>query len=228
MPVNQELKKIILEIKFKYNKRQSDIADDLGIKKTYLSDMINGRVPLTDNIANRIYELYSDVSRGPYSEINSSKKIKNEIIPVPEEDYMLVEFEDLEATAGTLGGNDLSVLPEKKTRLVPKEYGRGHFLVVRVHGHSMDDNTKRSISQGEELLIKQCFESDFNLPIRNKLFVIVTNEGSVVKQIKEIDRENKRIICHSFNPNWEDYPVYFHEILQIFTVEKKVRSSINF
>lgn len=71
MAVNQDLKEIILEIKFKYNKRQSDIADDLGIKTTYLSDMINGRVRTTDNIINKIHELYSGIANNNSNSIQS-------------------------------------------------------------------------------------------------------------------------------------------------------------
>lgn len=152
----------------------------------------------------------------------------NEITSVPEDDYMMVEYEDLETAAGMLGGGIIDLLPEKKKRLIPKEYAEGNYLVVRVSGHSMDDGTKRSISEGEEILIKECYENDFNLPIRNKLFVIVTKEGSVIKQISKIDKEENYIICHSFNPTWEDFKLSFSEILQIFTVEKKVKSNIIF
>jgi phage repressor protein C with HTH and peptisase S24 domain len=150
----------------------------------------------------------------------------SEITPVPEDDYMMVEFDDLETAAGILGGGNVEALPERKKRLVPKEYAKGLYLVVRVHGHSMDDGTKRSITEGEELLIKQYFGDIGNAPIRNKLFVIVTNEGSVVKQI--VDKTANAIICHSFNPSWEDYSIKIDEILQIFTVEKKVKSNIIF
>lgn len=202
---------------------------DFALKIGYLSESSFSQAirknPLPDELILKIKNVYSCFEEWIN---NNDKTIIQEVTPVPEDDYMMVEFEDLETAAGKLGGGDLSVLPERKRRLVPKEYKKGNYLVVRVHGHSMDDNTKRSISEGEELLIKECFESDFNLPIRNKLFVIVTNEGSVIKQIKEIDKENQRVICHSFNPNWEDYSISFNEIIQLFTVEKKVKSNIIF
>ena len=158
------------------------------------------------------------------------KSDNDEIMGVPENDYMMVEFQDLEVAAGRIGmgGGDISFLPETKKRLLPKEYAKGYYLVVRIHGHSMDDGTKRSISEGEELLIREFQDSLLNLPIRSKLFVIVTNEGSVVKQIKKIDTENKVLVLHSFNPTWDDYTVNFDEVLQIFTVEKKVKANIIF
>ena len=160
--------------------------------------------------------------------LDESKPIY-EVVQVPEDDYMMVEFENLETAAGKLGGNDITVLPERKKRLVPREYAKGSYLVVRVYGDSMNDQTYRSILNGDEILIKQYFDFIENLPIRNKLFVIVTDDGSrVVKQIKKVDKKNKKIICHSFNPLWDDYEINFYEITQIFTVEKKVKSNIFF
>jgi transcriptional regulator with XRE-family HTH domain len=59
----EKLKNIIAEIKFKRGLRQADIAGALGIKPTYLSDMINGRVPFSDAIKNKLSELFSDCSK---------------------------------------------------------------------------------------------------------------------------------------------------------------------
>lgn len=58
MPINQVLKRSISEVKFKFNLTQSEIAEKLGVKSTYLSDMINGRVPFTENISYKISELF--------------------------------------------------------------------------------------------------------------------------------------------------------------------------
>ena len=45
MPINQDFKNIIIRIKYEFNLNQSQIAERLGVKSTYLSDMINGREP---------------------------------------------------------------------------------------------------------------------------------------------------------------------------------------
>lgn len=210
----------IKDFRKKFKLSQADIAELTGVGIRTVKSWEYGERNISP-AAEKILESYT------YSTQSGIKNTHNsEVSPVPEDDYMMVEFEDLETAAGKLGGGDIEVLPEKKKRLVPKEYAKGLFLVVRVHGHSMDDGTKRSISEGEELLIKQYFSEIKNLPIRTKLFVIVTNEGSVVKQI--IDKDDDKIICHSFNPAWEDYIIKTSEITQIFTVEKKVKSNINF
>lgn len=61
MSINKDFKKAISSIKFNFELNQADIAERLGVKSTYLSDMINGRVPLSENISNKIYELFQIV-----------------------------------------------------------------------------------------------------------------------------------------------------------------------
>lgn len=53
MAINQEFKNLISRIKYEYSLNQSQIADSLGVKKTYLSDMINGRVPYNETMSKK-------------------------------------------------------------------------------------------------------------------------------------------------------------------------------
>lgn len=63
--MNQELKKTIGAIKVAKGITQSEIATAIGVKPTYLSDMINERVPYSASMKNRIYEIYSDCLPAP-------------------------------------------------------------------------------------------------------------------------------------------------------------------
>lgn len=63
MAVNQELKSLIELIKYSKGLKQSEVANQIGVKPTYLSDMINGRVPFSSSIKEQIYEVYSDCLR---------------------------------------------------------------------------------------------------------------------------------------------------------------------
>ena len=60
MAVNQKLKRIVESIKYSHRLKQADIAEQLGVKTTYLSDMINGRVPFSDKFKERLFEVYPD------------------------------------------------------------------------------------------------------------------------------------------------------------------------
>lgn len=120
-------------------------------------------------------------------------------------------------------------LPETHKRLVPKEFENGNFLVIRVDGDSMDDGTKRSLSDGDEVLV--CERQDFKideLPIKKSLFVITTREGNVIKQISEVNVEERYIVCHSFNPAYKDFKIAFADIFQIFIVCKVTQRQITF
>ena len=110
----------------------------------------------------------------------------------------------------------------------PREYKDGNYLVVRINGDSMDDGTKRSISDNDEVLIRLYTDTLDTLPMHNKLFVITTRSGYIIKQITKIDQKKQQITCHSFNPLYPDQFVDFENILQIFTVEKIVNSKIRF
>lgn len=161
-----------------------------------------------------------------------SKNGTQEVTPIPEQNYMMVEYVDLSASAGMLGGDFsadvIDKLPDTHKRLVPREYREGSYLVVRVNGDSMDDGTKRSLSDGDEILVRLCTDGMDTLPIRSKLFVLTTRSGHIVKQITKIDHNKKVITCHSFNPLYPDQVVDFNDLIQIFTVEKIVNSKIRF
>lgn len=99
--------------------------------------------------------------------------------------------------------------------------------VVRVSGDSMNDGTSRSLSDGDEVLVRELAPSEWeNLPIRNRLFIITSREGNVLKQIKEVNKEERYIVCHSFNTSFEDFTLNFDDIYQIFVIYKIVQKQI--
>lgn len=92
----------------------------------------------------------------------------------------------------------------------------------------MDDGTKRPLSDGDELLVKEKKLGILDeLPIRETLFVITSLDGNVLKQITEVNKEERYILCHSFNPSYEDYKIRFDNIYQIFVVCKVVQKQIS-
>lgn len=155
--------------------------------------------------------------------LNKNSKPKQEVTPIPYEDYMMVEYVDLSASAGSLGGSNVDLLPQTKKRLVPKEFDNGNYLVIRVNGDSMSDGTASSIPDGAEILVKEhIMHNGDKLPIRGNLFVICSSEGNVFKQIVEHNTEIGYIKCHSYNPNYEDYVIPMSEVFQIFIYKKIV------
>ncbi|MBR6250738.1 MAG: helix-turn-helix domain-containing protein [Bacteroidales bacterium] len=54
MTTNSDLKHIIVELKTKLNLTQAQLAERLGVNASYLSSVVNGRFPLTENLMTRI------------------------------------------------------------------------------------------------------------------------------------------------------------------------------
>lgn len=59
---NEEVAQIIATIKYKEGLKQSEIAARIGIKPTYLSDVINGRCPFSDELKQKIHEQFSYIA----------------------------------------------------------------------------------------------------------------------------------------------------------------------
>lgn len=211
----------------KLNKKQSEIIKDLGVSQAYVSALMNGKKRVGKEMAKKISKLYGfdegSILTGEGEMLKDEKKYVEEVSPIPYDNYMEVEYADLSTVAGRLGGYNPATLPEMKRRLIPKEFDRGNYLVVRVDGDSMDDGTSISIPDGTEILIKEYhLEKGEKLPIRGNLFVIVSTEGTVFKQIIEHNTEEGYIICHSYNQKYSDYRINLSEVLQIFIYRKIV------
>lgn len=58
MPVNQRLKNVISEIKYRTNLNQKGISDKIGVGYSYLSDLISGRYSLSEDISDRICKIF--------------------------------------------------------------------------------------------------------------------------------------------------------------------------
>jgi hypothetical protein len=221
---------------FRFNKyfeylgiTQDEFALKIGYPQSNINAILNNKRALGEKIINTYIipncpELNTEWLRtGEGEMLKEEKKYVEEVSPIPYDNYMEVEYADLSTVAGRLGGYNPATLPEMKRRLIPKEFDRGNYLVVRVDGDSMDDGTSISIPDGTEILIKEYhLQKGEKLPIRGNLFVIVSTEGTVFKQIIEHNTEEGYIICHSYNQKYKDYKINLSEVLQIFIYRKIV------
>lgn len=97
MAKNQQLKKLIDLIKYKRSINQAEIAAQMGVSVTYLSDMLNGRVDFNDTFKSKLYEVFSDCvieevqyAGGEQSNINGDNINGNNVtINKPEIERML-------------------------------------------------------------------------------------------------------------------------------------------
>ena len=224
-------KRLVSVLDYFFNGNVSEMARKTNVPQPTLNNIVANRLskPSAENlsrIANSIELLNSGWLLTGEGEM-IKQPVRNEVEAVPEDKYIMAEYADLRSFAGRLGGSDIEQLPETHKRLLPREYEKGNYLVVRVSGDSMNDGTSRSLSDGDEVLVRELAPSEWeNLPIRNRLFIITSREGNVLKQIKEVNKEERYIVCHSFNTSFEDFTLNFDDIYQIFVIYKIVQKQI--
>ena len=224
-------KRLVSVLDYFFNGNVSEMARKTNVPQPTLNNIVANRLskPSAENlsrIANSIELLNSGWLLTGEGEM-IKQPVRNEVEAVPEDKYIRAEYADLRSFEGRLGGSDIEQLPETHKRLLPREYEKGNYLVVRVSGDSMNDGTSRSLSDGDEVLVRELAPSEWeNLPIRNRLFIITSREGNVLKQIKEVNKEERYIVCHSFNNAFEDFILSFDDIYQIFVIYKIVQKQI--
>jgi len=98
---------------------------------------------------------------------------------------------------------------------------KGNYVAFEVRGDSMNDGTEESYLEGDRLL---CREIQSHLWVTSKLhirkwdFVIVHQEGILVKRIIDHNVDNHTITIHSLNDMYPNKVIDLAEVKQIFNV----------
>ena len=98
---------------------------------------------------------------------------------------------------------------------------QGNYVAFEVKGDSMNDGTEDSYLEGDRLL---CREIQSHLWVTSKLhirkwdFVIVHQEGILVKRIIDHNVDSHTITIHSLNDMYPDRVIDLAEVKQIFNV----------
>jgi phage repressor protein C with HTH and peptisase S24 domain len=132
------------------------------------------------------------------------------------------------AYAGYLNGyqnetymNTLPTIP-----FIADHEARGHYIAFEVKGDSMNDGTEESYLEGDRLLCREVqphLWSSSKLHIKKWDFVIVHEDGIIVKRIIDHDVENHTITVHSLNDMYPDRVIDLAEVKQIFNVVEMQR-----
>ena len=227
--------KDIIEIRKKLKLSQEGFAEQIGVSKNTVYNWENGsKIPdsRAKMLRSFIYKENAEVKNlNVQVDKTFIRRKVNEIKDVPFDYFMEAEYLSIKVQAGYLAGlEDNQPIPLQKM-LVPKEFEKGFYKVIEIEGDSMNDGTPRSICDGDKLLLKEVEGGNYlkkTLPYRNNLFVIVSKEGIVCKQIIAQNIEKECIICHSFNSLHTDYEICFEDIHQLFYVKKLVERKIKF
>jgi len=211
---------------------QEKLAKIIGVNKNTIYNYENGSKIPESKIPILVKTLGLNKDDIDFLQVKDfdTNKLKIELKQVSFDDFMEVDYLPAKAQAGYLSSLEDNQHLELETILVPKEYEKGDYTVIEITGASMDDGSNRSICDGDKLLVKELQDNytSKTLQFRQFLFVIVSREGVVCKQITNHDVEKGLITCHSFNPTYSDYTIDLRDVYRLFYVKKIVERRIKF
>ena len=162
--------------------------------------------------------------KGEPISVSTSKNIDVlEAIPINQNYIINVPLVNQYAQAGYLCGYEdaayMATLPT--IPFIVDHEAQGNYVAFEVKGDSMNDRTEDSYLEGDRLL---CQEIQSHLWVTSKLhirkwdFVIVHQEGILVKRIIDHNVDSHTITIHSLNDMYPDRVIDLAEVKQIFNV----------
>lgn len=223
--MENEIAGAIRVIQFKTGKTLKEIAEDIGVSRPYLNKVkLSGK---GENILEKLQNVFSTelqndtLPKKPH--ILNKKKIEG--FPVDHNGFMEVPYIPAIGFAGYLSGlQDAEYEENLDTMLVPIEYEKGNYKVIELAGDSMYDGTPRSMIEGDRYLCKELEKSlwQYKLHYRDYVFVIVSSEGIVFKEVIDHNVEKGILTLHSWNNLYKDYDINMKFIFQIYYIKKLV------
>lgn len=160
--------------------------------------------------------------------LSDYKELKKEAVPMNPNAIIYVPLVNQYAYAGYLNGyqnetymNTLPTIP-----FIADHEARGNYIAFEVKGDSMNDGTEESYLEGDRLLCREIpsyLWKDSKLHIKKWDFVIVHEEGIIVKRIMDHDVNNHTITVHSLNELYPDRVLDLSNVKQIFNVVEMQR-----
>lgn len=159
-------------------------------------------------------------------EIYSKEPIINkteEATPLSPDHIIHVPLVNQYAQAGYLCGYEdaayIATLPT--IPFIIDHEAKGNYVAFEVRGDSMNDGTEESYLEGDRLLCREIAPylwAESKLHIRKWDFVIVHEDGILVKRIIDHNVEDHTITIHSLNNMYKDRIIDLAEVKQIFNV----------
>ncbi|WP_303327402.1 helix-turn-helix transcriptional regulator [Butyricimonas paravirosa] len=215
MAINQEFKNIINRVKYEYSITQSQIADRLGVQKTYLSDMINGRVPYNDTIKKKIIDTFPQ--KNEYSSYKKTEILTQENQLPADSSYKLVPIIHIDSVGGMHSDNDVVGVPQYIEGYVPFVNAQEDDKAIYQSGDSMIP----TIPPGSLMQIREVKNWREYFGYGN-IFVIELSDGRrITKEISRYSENPKDYVwCISHNPNVPDEELPKNMIVSVWKVIK--------
>lgn len=188
-----------------------EISDLSGISRSNVTSAINGNARyVTEGNLRRFVRAYSDYINEEWlltGEGKMEKVDKRRLRPHIPAEIVTVAAGFVGTSIGAVSEDDCDMLP-----VIP--YLPDYDFVITVNGDSMEP-----VLLNNDKIACAWIEPSEDIK-DNKVYVVDSQEGPVVKMIKP---QGEDIICHSLNPRYEDYPISKNDVLKIAQVVGLVR-----
>lgn len=199
MPINHEVKKLISELKFKRETTQAKIATELGIQNTYLSDVINGRVPFSKQLEAKIRALLKQTTDKHTIGKLETGQLVTEGTPIYGIEVCGAEGKDFtkEAVIGHVR------LPE----INPAS------IIVTASG----DHMKPLINHLDKIMIREIHNKE--ILVYGHIYLIVTTEYKLIRYIRKHPTNPDMLLLISENKKIDPFELHRDKICRLFLVE---------
>ena len=102
----------------------------------------------------------------------------------------------------------------------------GNWLAFEVKGDSMDDGSRDAYGPGDIVITREVMPhlwKDSPLHYKRRDFILVCDDGILIKRISDHDVENHIITIHSLNPDYPDRQIDLAHVRQIFSIVESRR-----
>lgn len=214
------------------NMSAKKFAETIGIKTVQnLYDIQKGKIKnISKALAGKISETFPEIDKNWL--LTGEGEMLNNANPTPKyneatllnQNYIInVPLVNQYAQAGYLCGyQDAAYIATLPTiPFIIDHEAKGNYVAFEVKGDSMNDGTEDSYLEGDRLLCREIAPYlwvDSKLHFRKWDFVIVHEDGIIVKRIIDHNVENHTITVHSLNDMYPDRVIDLCDVKQIFNV----------
>jgi hypothetical protein bfra3_16308 len=217
----QRLKKVVKWLIFSgFGENEKELAELLGYTKSSFSQILNGKVPLSDKFLDKICSLDNNINKVWILENKGEMLKSSNNTPAVAEPQLpsgvpMLPFDAFAGIGTDVEGVNLDTIEERY--VVPLFDGMKMDFMISVRGSSMypkyNSGDVVACRMVQELLFVQW----------NKVYVLDTiSQGVIIKRLKKSDKEGF-VICKSDNEQYEPFEIPMSDIRTIALVVGAIR-----
>ena len=217
----QRLKKVVKWLIFSgFGENEKELAELLGYTKSSFSQILNGKVPLSDKFLDKICSLDNNINKVWILENKGEMLKSSNNTPAVAEPQLpsgvpMLPFDAFAGIGTDVEGVNLDTIEERY--VVPLFDGMKMDFMISVRGSSMypkyNSGDVVACRMVQELLFVQW----------NKVYVLDTiSQGVIIKRLKKSDKEGF-VICKSDNEQYEPFEIPMSDIRTISLVVGVIR-----